>query len=207
MKGTSIWNAPWRKKDAVVQLLTHLGGSSRWKDLEKYRGQAPRPTLRKPSDLESRCYLRIGQTALKKVLDSLIVDGLVHKEARVGEHGPEVWYILTKKGETDIINSFIVDNRDKLTILRGILERMDPVEAKFLLEEFWKSLDITFVDDPHSCLPGGAVLAQSTMPLKRAHEEKGKTKDFYERTRGIVKMKDVLKGPKKRKPSSDMVGT
>lgn len=119
MRGRSKWNKLERKRGGVLKLLMRLGGSARWKDLEKYRGRPPQPSLQKPSDLESTYYLRMGQTTLKNVLDMMLTSEhgaapRLRKEARVSKHGPEVWYILTKEGKGDIVNSIIAGNREKI---------------------------------------------------------------------------------------------
>jgi hypothetical protein len=87
VRGRNGNNKPRYRKEDVYSLLLRLGGEARWKDLESAVGHE----------------LKWGPTTLKKTLDCMINEGLVLKEARVGEKGPEVWYKVRIKG-SDIFN-------------------------------------------------------------------------------------------------------
>lgn len=82
MRGKSPYNKPSIRKTEVYRLLLKLGGEARWKNLKENLSQ-----------------LGWGPTTLKRVLDEMIREGSVVKEARLGGKGPEVWYKLKIRDE------------------------------------------------------------------------------------------------------------
>jgi predicted transcriptional regulator len=80
MRGKSPYNKPCVRKVDVYKLLLKLGGEARWRDIKAHLKE-----------------LGWGPTTLKKVLDDMIAEGTVLKEAKLGEKGPEVWYSLAIK--------------------------------------------------------------------------------------------------------------
>jgi DNA-binding HxlR family transcriptional regulator len=89
LRGRSIWNRPSLKKSDVYNLLLDLGGEARWKDLKANLGK-----------------LGWGPTTLKEVLDELIEEGSVTKEARLGAKGPEMWYKAVARG-ADLLEAML----------------------------------------------------------------------------------------------------
>lgn len=82
MKGRNPLNRPSVRKTDVYKLLLNLGGEARWKDMEL-----------KLKDLGW------GPTTLKQVLDEMVKDGSIIKEARLGVRGPEAWYSVVIKDD------------------------------------------------------------------------------------------------------------
>ena len=82
MRGKSPYNKPSIRKTEVYRLLLKLDGEARWKNLKENLSQ-----------------LGWGPTTLKRVLDEMIREGSVVKEARLGGRGPEVWYKLKIRDE------------------------------------------------------------------------------------------------------------
>jgi DNA-binding HxlR family transcriptional regulator len=88
MKGKSPFNKPSVRKTDTYKLLMKLGGEARWRDLK--------------ANLKE---LGWGPTTLKQTLDEMVREGIVVKEAKLGQKGPEVWY-KAKIKEEDIWGPF-----------------------------------------------------------------------------------------------------
>jgi len=82
MKGRSPLNRPSIRKTDVYKLLLNLGGEARWKDMEMKLKE-----------------LGWGPTTLKQVLDEMVEEGSLKKEARLGVRGPEAWYTVVIKDD------------------------------------------------------------------------------------------------------------
>ena len=82
MKGRSPLNKLSIRKTDVYKLLLNLDGEARWKDLEMKLKE-----------------LGWGPTTLKQVLDEMVEEGSLKKEARLGARGPEAWYAVVIKDD------------------------------------------------------------------------------------------------------------
>jgi len=93
------------RKAGVYRLLLRLGGEARWKHLKA--------NLRE---------LGWGPTTLKQVLDQMVEEGSVIKEARLGAEGAEVWYRVQVKDD-DVWEPF------KRALKEGKEASMQPIAA------------------------------------------------------------------------------
>jgi len=82
MEGKNPWNTSSFRKTAMYRLLLDLGGEARWKDLKMHLDK-----------------LGWGPTTLKQTLDKMVKEGSMLKEARLGEKGPEAWYVVVIKDD------------------------------------------------------------------------------------------------------------
>lgn len=80
MKGRTLWNEYiYRKKD-ILEFLVEHNGEAQWKTLKAHLKE-----------------LKWGPTTLKLVLDKMIDEGIIQREARLSKKNAEVWYVLSKK--------------------------------------------------------------------------------------------------------------
>jgi len=147
MKGRSPFNRPTAKRDALYRLLLKHDGKARWTQLKTHLKD-----------------LGWGPTTLKQVLDDLIDDKKVRKEAVAGEKGPEIWYLLTEEGKRDIVDSILADHKETIIILKEVFAMMDPVVARVLLGDLERYVEasITFDEDVYAALPKDAKLVSSS---------------------------------------------
>lgn len=77
MKGNTPYNKYSYRKEDLLKLFHRLNGEVRWKTLKEHLKE-----------------LKWGPTTLKRVLDEMIKEDILMREARLSERGSEVWYKL-----------------------------------------------------------------------------------------------------------------